>query len=288
MTEFIENWKLIIFEGEDIKYEISNKGQVRNIETGHILKPSVKDTYNVVNIHSKICAIHRLVAQYFVPNLNLENQLVIHLDNDKLNNIYTNLKWGTHVDLTPSIPTTTTNIQQKPVCRCDKDTNVLIEQYPSILDASKWLVANGFAKNIDTCKSGISACLTDKNKYNVFNAFKWQYAAQPDLEGEIWRQIIIEGVNTDGYFVSNLARVRNGRGTIYENHKLHSDNCVYIKIQDKKYTLHRLVANAFVENTDSSKTVVSHIDFDRLNNKATNLFWVSAAENKKRLMSSKK
>lgn len=40
--------------------------------------------------------VHILVAEVYVPNLNPKhNSIVLHLDNDKINNHYTNLKWGT-------------------------------------------------------------------------------------------------------------------------------------------------------------------------------------------------
>lgn len=39
--------------------------------------------------------LHRLVAMHFIPNPN-NYPVVMHLDNNKKNNFYKNLKWGTH------------------------------------------------------------------------------------------------------------------------------------------------------------------------------------------------
>lgn len=46
----------------------------------------------------------------------------------------------------------------------------------------------------------------------------------------------------------------------------------------KEYFVHRLVAIAFIDKTDD-KNVVNHKDFNRTNNKAENLEWVTSSEN---------
>ena len=83
------------------KYEVSNQGEVRNRETGKILKQSLdrKNGYLYVRLQignrKKNFKIHRLVAEYFIPNPD-GKPCVNHIDGNKLNNSVTNLEWVTH------------------------------------------------------------------------------------------------------------------------------------------------------------------------------------------------
>lgn len=99
MCEIVEEYKDII-DYEDT-YQISNFGNVRNKTTGRILKPTEgkTDKYYYISLckygKQKNTKIHRLVASHFVENS--DNKLFVdHIDNNKLNNIYTNLRWATH------------------------------------------------------------------------------------------------------------------------------------------------------------------------------------------------
>ena len=79
-------------------YEISNFGNVKNIKTGRILKPVINSNGYLQVILSKdkkkyTHYVHRLLAQNFIPNPN--NKLCIdHINNDKLDNSLTNLRWA--------------------------------------------------------------------------------------------------------------------------------------------------------------------------------------------------
>lgn len=80
-------------------YSVSNQGDVRNDQTGRVLKnQTIRSGYQHVTLcdsdgqHPK--SVHRLVAKEFVENpqgLNLVN----HIDGDKTNNRADNLEWCT-------------------------------------------------------------------------------------------------------------------------------------------------------------------------------------------------
>jgi len=96
-----EIWKIITFA--DKKYEVSNYGRVKsycyNKNEGRILKPGLtKGFYTVTfktNGKKKTFLVHKLVAIFFVPKDNDNQSIVIHLDWNKRNNYYKNLKWVT-------------------------------------------------------------------------------------------------------------------------------------------------------------------------------------------------
>lgn len=47
----------------------------------------------------------------------------------------------------------------------------------------------------------------------------------------------------------------------------------------KKFFVHRLVGLVFLQNTDTSKKEIHHIDHNRANNDVSNLKWVTRSEN---------
>jgi hypothetical protein len=96
-----EVWKIITFA--DKKYEVSNYGRVKsycyNKNEGKILKAGqTKGFYTVTfktNGKKKTFLVHKLVAIFFVPKDNDNQNIAIHLDWNKGNNYYKNLKWVT-------------------------------------------------------------------------------------------------------------------------------------------------------------------------------------------------
>lgn len=96
-----EVWKAI--PGTDGRYEISNYGRVKsycfNKEKGRILKPGNIRGFQIVSIRTegkpRTYLVHKLTAEAFVSRESEDQTVVIHLDWNKRNNYYLNLKWVT-------------------------------------------------------------------------------------------------------------------------------------------------------------------------------------------------
>jgi hypothetical protein len=261
-------------------YEVSTFGKIRNKKTGRILKPANNGGYLYVglsNIKTKTFPVHRLVAETFIENP--ENKAhVNHKDKNSLNNHLSNLEWNTPKEnnIHKSIGVTQTTNQNLAIWRVDLKTGDKIEKYSSIDLASKWIFEQGLSKNINSIKSSISCSI--RGVYKSSFGFKWELDKDDDLVSEIWKEINIENEDTSGYFVSSLGRFKNKKGIIMKNYKPHHSGYIYLRVNIKKYALHRLIALTFIDNPEN-KPFVNHIDGNKLNNKLYNLEWVTCSEN---------
>lgn len=108
---------------------------------------------------------------------------------------------------------------------------------------------------------------------------------------EVWKDVI----EYEGYYqVSNLGRVKALKRTlVYSDGRTVTRRervrkpllsrgyllmCLSKKDSQKYFAIHRLVADAFLENPNNLPQV-NHIDENRLNNKVSNLEWVTPREN---------
>ena len=261
-------------------YEVSSFGRVRNKKTGRILKQANMGGYYGVGlskIKTKTFQVHRLVAENFIENL--ENKAhVNHKDKNSLNNHLSNLEWNTPKEnnIHKSAGIIQTTNQNLAVWKIDIKTGDKIEKYNSIDLASKSIFEQGLSENIHSIKSSISCSI--RGVYKSSFGFKWELDKDEDLENEIWKKINIENEDTSGYYISSLGRFKNKKGIIMKDYKPHHSGYIYLRVNIKKYALHRLVALTFIENPEN-KLVVNHIDGNKLNNKAENLEWVTCAEN---------
>lgn len=262
------------------KYEVSSFGNVRNKKTGRILKPSNIGGYYSVGLSNKKTnsfSLHRLVASAFIENP--ENKLhVNHKDKNSLNNKLSNLEWNTAKENNKhkSAGVIQTTNQNLAIWRINILTGERLEKYNSIEDGAKWLYSNNISKNFNSARTSIS-CAT-RGIYKSSFGFKWELDKGNNLENEIWKEIRIENEDTTGYFVSSLGRFKNKKGVIMENYKPHHSGYIYLRVNIKKYALHRLVSLAFIENPNN-KPFVNHIDGNKTNNNVSNLEWVTCSEN---------
>ena len=113
MSHFvIEQWKEYVLPNPGkVRYAFSNYGRIKSftdkIENGKLLKGGITEgflflrykrfTNNVPTYYH--LAVHKVVAELFIPKDNEEQEYVLHLDYDKLNNQLYNLKWATYTEM---------------------------------------------------------------------------------------------------------------------------------------------------------------------------------------------
>jgi len=160
-----EEWKMIPinFTNGKENYYVSSLGRFKN-NKGIIMKNYKNSEYIYIQINKKRHALHRLIALVFIENQ--ENKpFVNHIDGNKLNNLINNLEWVTKSENT--IHAYKTGLVKKfvrKVNQYDKNMN-LIEQFESIISASKDLLID---------KGSIGHSCTGKN--NTAGGYIFRYA----------------------------------------------------------------------------------------------------------------
>ncbi len=270
-----EIWKILHDSYNSSKYQISNYGRLKNINSSYVHKGTIdeeKYLYFTIltddQIQKRISA-HILVAKTFINNPgNLPE--VDHINRNRSNNHVSNLRWSTIKDNRNNRDTPKSVLKLRRIINQFDLNGNLIKKWGSITS-----VANFY--NIDG--SAISKVCRDKRK--TYKGFIWKYNEIENIEDEIWKDV---SLNTKyKYQVSNKGRVKN----LDDNKLLNgSVNKGYKKVgltmsndKVKKFGIHKLVTEMFKGSIPKNKDVVDHIDENKLNNSLDNLEYVTHSEN---------
>lgn len=106
------------------------------------------------------------------------------------------------------------------------------------------------------------------------------------IKNESWKEIRLNSKNQiTRYAVSNLGRISSYKGKPAERKILRGTvvngyPALKIRIGDEdfQFYIHKLVAQYFVKKSGRAKDFVLHHDFNKLNNKSSNLRWASREE----------
>ena len=157
-------------------YEVSNKGNVKSLRRGKLMKKFISNVgYEIISLikdgKKKSFNVHRLVALVFIPNpLNLPE--INHKDEIKINNCVDNLEWiskkgnrnyGTYRErMSKSLKESGTN--NKSISAYDKKTLKFVKSYDSITEAEK---------ELGLSKGAIGKALSGRRKTSA--GYVWKY-----------------------------------------------------------------------------------------------------------------
>ena len=267
------------------KYLIYNDGRVYSKNVNRFMKPSISNGYLTLTLVHKILdsnnsinkkhmkRIHRLVASHFVDNNDPLKNIVDHIDCNKLNNHYTNLRWVTSkVNTEHALKNGVKSGNVKEVTIYDEKRNI-IGVYKNITEASK---QTGISDRT-IYKSNKFRCIVSSNNIKYYSEYDNEKEKIVRPDGKLIPNY------SDNYTVTKDGKVYSKHKKGYLNLETTRDGykriCVKHKNLKSKILIHRLVAILYIQNDNEEKIQVNHKDGNKANNSVENLEWCTPSEN---------
>lgn len=264
-TTEVEAWAPIPSSPGD---SVSSLGRVKGV-TEKVLKQSKNaEGYMQVSIGypPKLRRVHRLVAEAFGINPESKPQ-INHKNGNRDDNRLLNLE---------AVTAQENNTRQVFPNKKNRTSSKKVVQLTRDLELVRiWNSASEAARAYGVGNSAIINCLKKGTEFSSCG-YRWMFLHdyEDPPENEEWKEIVVNDGTTLG--VSSMGRIRLKRGGITSGTEIAGYLVVYP--DGRGHLVHRLVATAFVANTEK-KEIVNHIDGNRHNNAAVNLEWVTRKEN---------
>ena len=160
------------------KYEVSNNGEIRNIETGRILKQQSHHGYKRVRIDKgegrKTYFVHRIVADKYLERVEGKD-FINHINSDKTDNRAENLEWCSVQENNAHAYKNNNKIpRKKKVIGTDIKTGEK-KQFESLWEAGKYILKkeNKFQKHINSVCYKIVLCCNGKQGTSY--GYTWEF-----------------------------------------------------------------------------------------------------------------
>lgn len=248
-------------------YYISNYGRLYSFKSKNYfrLKPR-KTKYCVASLRTNskkqvLQFVHRLVIVSF-KGLSESIDLVIdHIDRNPSNNYLSNLRYATKSENSKNVGIKKITSHGMPVIKVNNETSETTK-YESVSQLAKEL--NLTYKKVQTlCKNN-----------SIYSDYTLQYLIE-ELEGEIWKEIEINGKKLSA---SNKGRIKRKRNSASYGSK-NINGYFVISINKKCFFVHDIICETFIEPKPQLEYCVNHKDENPENNYAENLEWLSKGDN---------
>lgn len=270
-----EYWKDIInYE----TYKISTRGNIYSKKINIIISKSTPGGYYRVGLFKKDFPkkhfyVNQLVGIHFIKNPN-NYPIVDHIDENKLNDYYKNLRWITHSGNTQEYH----DKRKMPIInQYDKDNNLLKE----------WKDMREIIKENPTYKKNlIYDCINERS--HTSHDFIWKYKNEKPKraevvlkEDEIFKNIgKYKKHDFSKYEVSNYGNIRSIKTKKYRTLQLHESGYYRVNLTTvggakKTKGVHIFVALRFCEGRSEINKIVNHIDEIKKHNYYKNLEWTT-------------
>ena len=265
-------------------YAVSPDGRLLNLRTKNITTGSKKSTGYVMfsmndsNGKSIQNFVHVIIANAFLgPPPTALHKTVDHMDIDCSNNYFYNLRWATMKQQAVNKTVSLKPRRGRPVTQIHSQTYVEI---------FTWFREDYAAEYYGLAAGSIGKAVSTKS---VTAGYRWIHANNLIVDStgtvEEWKTIKVGDSQIN---VSSFGRICTYRAGFWYGHK-GPDGRRYVGVKIKTGVwkvkfVHRLVAKAYIgEPPSKDMYCVDHIDGNPLNNKVSNLRYITVADNNRHM-----